>query len=99
MVLHHSKEHSMNVALLRPSLFLMVLLRSEMGLSVFANRLKLSLSPQYIGKYAFQHCASLTDIYFDGTIEQWFDIEREKDWYGSGSVIIHCTDSNYTYKK
>ncbi len=33
-----------------------------------------------IGSYAFQNCNSLTDIYFDGTQQQWFNVTKGANW-------------------
>ena len=42
---------------------------------------------------AFSHCTSLTSITFDGTIEQWNDIELGDSWDKSTSeYTIYCTD-------
>ena len=33
-----------------------------------------------IGSYAFQNCNSLTDIYFDGTQQQWGNVTKGANW-------------------
>lgn len=41
-----------------------------------------------IEKLAFSNCPSLTDIYYDGTMEQWGRIENEY----KKRLVIHCHD-------
>ena len=42
---------------------------------------------------AFDGCASLTDIRFNGTVEQWKAIRRDPDWDSdTGDYLIYCTD-------
>ena len=44
-------------------------------------------------EYAFYNCSSLTNINFEGTIEQWNDIEKNSHWdYTLGEYTIYCTD-------
>ena len=46
-----------------------------------------------IGEYAFRYCSSLTNINFQGTIEQWKDIGKDRDWNSNtGSYTVTCTD-------
>ncbi|MDE6597792.1 MAG: leucine-rich repeat domain-containing protein [Clostridia bacterium] len=44
---------------------------------------------------AFRFCRSLTDIYFNGTKEQWGAISKSEDWdYGTYTYTVHCTDGD-----
>ncbi len=44
-------------------------------------------------EYVFYNCSSLTNINFEGTIEQWNDIEKNSHWdYTLGEYTIYCTD-------
>lgn len=46
---------------------------------------------------AFANCTSLTDIYYNGTEEQWNAISLEDGWdINTGSYTIHCTDGDIT---
>ena len=46
-----------------------------------------------IGVSAFYGCIILTDITFNGTKEQWNDIEKGSDWdYDADLYTIYCTD-------
>lgn len=48
-----------------------------------------------IGMSAFQGCGKLTDIRYNGTIEQWSAIEKKFDWnLDTGNYTIHCTDGD-----
>lgn len=46
-----------------------------------------------IGDYAFSECGSLTDIYFDGTPEQW---ELLKETAGKGNEALFAATVHYT---
>ena len=79
-----------------------------MGSSAFDNcsglkSIKISASLTYIGVSTFKNCTALTDIYFDGTIEQWNAVEKEAgNWveghwnYGTPDYTVHCTDGDVT---
>ncbi len=44
---------------------------------------------------AFSRCSNLTDIYFNGTIEEWNAIEKGGTWdYSTGSYTVQCTDGD-----
>jgi hypothetical protein len=46
-----------------------------------------------IGEWAFRICESLTSITFDGTIEQWNNINKGDDWnYDVPVTYIQCSD-------
>lgn len=43
----------------------------------------------------FQDCKNLTSIYFNGTLEEWNAIEKDREWdLGTPDYIIYCTDGN-----
>ena len=46
-----------------------------------------------IGSKAFFDCP-LTDITYDGTVEQWDAIEKSKDWYNYNTITVHCTNGD-----
>ncbi len=49
-----------------------------------------------IGEETFSMCICLTDIYFDGTYEQWNAISKGEGWINSYiNYTVHCTDGNY----
>ena len=53
----------------------------------------LSASVASIGDYAFSECGSLTDIYFDGTPEQW---KLLKETAGKGNEALFAATVHYT---
>ena len=63
-----------------------------------ANRLTtvyLTNSITRIGFYSFVSCANLSDIYYDGTLEEWNLIELVDGWdYDTGNYVIHCTNGD-----
>lgn len=49
----------------------------------------------YIGEYAFRNCSALREICFEGTIEQWTAIQKERYWnFGAEDYIVYCSDGN-----
>ena len=52
-----------------------------------------------ISEYAFNNCASLLEIRFSGTCDEWRAIEKEKDWNrGTPNYTVYCTDGNIIKK-
>ena len=50
-----------------------------------------------IGSRAFEDCTSLTSITYNGTIEEWKNIEKGNGWNGNtGNFTVHCTDGDLT---
>lgn len=48
-----------------------------------------------IGRYAFESCFALTDIYFGGTTAEWNAIEKGAGWDNdTGAYVVHCTDGD-----
>ena len=45
-----------------------------------------------IGDYAFSGCTSLTSITFDGTVEQWNAVSKDRWYYGSNVIKVVCDD-------
>jgi len=46
-----------------------------------------------LSKYAFDSCANLNTITFDGTVEQWDAIEKDSYWDTfTSNYTIYCTD-------
>jgi hypothetical protein len=48
-----------------------------------------------IGNYAFCGCTNLTDIIYQGTMEEWNKIGKASRWNDNISTI-HCTDGDIT---
>lgn len=49
----------------------------------------------FIGKMAFMRCTDLTSVNFDGTVEEWNNIEKTDDWDDyAGEYIVHCKDGD-----
>ena len=49
----------------------------------------------FIGKMAFMRCTDLTSVNFDGTVEEWSNIEKTDDWDDyAGEYIVHCKDGD-----
>lgn len=48
-----------------------------------------------IDSYALNYCSLLTDIYYEGTMEQWGDITFGSDWdQYTGEYTVHCSDGD-----
>lgn len=48
-----------------------------------------------IEDFAFEDCNNLININYDGTVEQWFDIEKHIYWKANtGDFTVHCTDGD-----
>ena len=46
-----------------------------------------------ISSYAFQDCTQLTDIIFEGTVEEWNAVEKVSGWdINTGEYVVRCTD-------
>ena len=55
--------------------------------------IRIPASVKKIGLLAFADCCSLTKINYEGTVEQWEDINKEEYWdAGTGTCKIYCTD-------
>ncbi len=73
---------------------------TEIGVRMFDNceSLKTVTIPatvKHIRSGACWDCASLTDIYFQGTREQWNAINKFENWdLRCGEYKVHCTDDN-----
>lgn len=53
--------------------------------------IRLSKSIQYIGAEAFSGCSSLYSLRYDGTIEGWFNLEKDDNWLlGSQISSVIC---------
>lgn len=48
-----------------------------------------------IGKYAFEGCFNLKDIYYGGTYEQWNKISESGPLIYVYGYYVHCTDGDY----
>lgn len=51
--------------------------------------------------YIFEGCTNLKDIYYDGTIDDWMQLDN---WTPNGldmheNCILHCTDNDYIWNK
>ena len=48
-----------------------------------------------ISSYMFYGCSGLTHINFQGTMEQWWAINKHYGWDdGTGDYTVHCTDGD-----
>ena len=53
-----------------------------------------------IGDYAFSYCSSLASITYNGTKEEWKNIEKGDCWQdNTGEFTVHCTDGDLTKKE
>ena len=53
-----------------------------------------------IYSYAFANCESLTEITFNGTIEQWKNIDLVDSWnYNNPAITVHCSDGDIKIEK
>lgn len=70
----------------------------DMGAFYFCTSLESVTIPSSvteIGRYAFNGCSVLTDIYFNGTTEQWNAISKGDRWDDyTGNYTVHCTDGD-----
>lgn len=59
------------------------------------NYVKISKRIEEISSYAFRNCTSLESIDYEGTIEEWNNIDIYSDWCdGSAIKTIHCVDGD-----
>ncbi|MGM9632190.1 MAG: leucine-rich repeat domain-containing protein [Eubacteriales bacterium] len=53
---------------------------------------------EYIGNGAFGLCNNLDTIKYNGTVEEWHEIEKDDGWYEgsaiSGYIAVACSDGN-----
>lgn len=48
-----------------------------------------------IGEGAFMLCSGLSSIRYEGTREQWSELEKGDGWdYGTGNYTVYCSDGN-----
>ena len=51
-----------------------------------------------IGESAFEECDELSHIYYEGTYEQWLNIDVHDEWlYNTFNVTVHCLDKDVKY--
>ena len=49
-----------------------------------------------IGDYAYGYCNAITDIYFNGTYNEWNAISKPTNWcFAVGKFILNCSDGCY----
>lgn len=71
---------------------------TEIDKYVFQNcgSLKIIHLPKTVAKIcssAFEGCASLTDIYYTGTTQEWNKIVKDSYWdFDTGYYTVHCSD-------
>lgn len=59
------------------------------------EKITIPVSVVEIRPFAFNDCTELTDIYYEGTMEQWNQISFEENWnQNSGNYTIHCADGD-----
>ena len=49
-------------------------------------------SLKYIGEYSFGECANLTDVVFEGTLQQWNVIQKGETWCNNTNYTLYCTE-------
>lgn len=48
---------------------------------------------------AFKNCKNLSDIHFNGTIQEWNNIYKADDWdFNTGNYTVHCTNGDIKNK-
>lgn len=51
-----------------------------------------------IGLAAFSQCNNLENIVYEGTIEEWNNIEHHSWWlYGAKTDVVHCSDGDVSF--
>ena len=57
------------------------------------ERIVISDTVEYIGFFAFNGCDNLEVIEFEGTVEQWKNMQKDISWnHGISGVVVECTD-------
>lgn len=57
------------------------------------EEITIPISCTVISRFAFYHCQNLSKIYYEGTIEQWQEIDIEKYWkLDTPTIQIICTN-------
>lgn len=47
----------------------------------------------YIGEWAFDYCDALSMIAYEGTIEEWKEVEKGYEWFGNASAqVVVCNN-------
>lgn len=71
----------------------------EQSVFMWCTRLKTVTIPssiKYIGNSAFSECDALSDIYYNGTYEQWKALNKDSNWISTGiNFMLHCTDGDF----
>ena len=61
------------------------------------TRITMYYGTEYIGNYCFSNCPALVEIVFNGTIEQWNEIEKGEKWdEGTDNYSVICFDGTIT---
>ena len=75
-----------------------VLRESTFTYCVSLREVNIPRSVTKIEAMVFYMCNSLTDIYYDGTLEEWNTIEKDDNWnVGIEGYTIHCIDGEIEY--
>lgn len=54
-------------------------------------------SLKIIGNFTFYQCTTLTEVNYNGTMEQWSSISLGNRWkYSAPFTVVHCTDGDVT---
>lgn len=49
----------------------------------------------YIGSDAFGSCQILEEVYYNGTMAEWENVEKESSWFSNTNItVVHCTDGD-----
>ena len=47
----------------------------------------------YIGEWAFDYCDALSMIAYEGTMEEWKEVEKGYEWFGNASAqVVVCNN-------
>lgn len=76
----------------------------EIGRLAFYNCLnlksiKMSKNLKVLGDDAFYASEDLKDIYFDGTVAQWTNLEENRGEVDGPKYTVHCVDGTYVRKE
>ena len=50
-----------------------------------------------IGRYAFFYCEQLSDVYYNGTMQEFSKITLGEEWHSHAPITVHCTDGDIPF--
>ena len=57
------------------------------------TRITIPVSVEYIGRYAFDGCTKLKDVYYKGTDSEWEEVDIDSGNEAILNAVIHCKSS------